>query len=134
MVGDFVLIRSNGMPVYNFCCVVDDVLMKITHVFRAEDHLSNTLRQMMIYETLEYPLPEFAHLSLVVGPDRQKLSKRHGATSVSEYREKGYLPQALNNFIALLGWSSPQSQEILSLKEMEEQFFFRKTSCLFSSF
>ena len=122
MVGDFVLIRSNGMPVYNFCCTVDDFLMKITHVFRAEEHLSNTLRQMMIYEALSYPLPKFGHFSLVLGSDRKKLSKRHGAHSIDDYRKSGYLPEALNNFMALLGWSSPEAKEILTLEELIQQF------------
>lgn len=122
MVGDFVLLRSSGMPVYNFCCAIDDALMKITHVFRAEEHLSNTLRQMMLYEAFGYTLPQFGHLSIILGGDRQKLSKRHGATSCHEYNEKGYLPEALNNFIALLGWSSPEGQEIMSMAEMAQQF------------
>jgi nondiscriminating glutamyl-tRNA synthetase len=122
MVGDFVCLRSGGMPVYNFCCVIDDALMKMTHVLRAEEHLSNTLRQMMLYEAFGYPLPQFGHLSIILGGDRQKLSKRHGATSVHEYALKGYLPEAINNFIALLGWSSPVGQEILSMNEMIEQF------------
>lgn len=122
MVGDFVLLRSSGMPVYNFCCVVDDALMKISHVFRAEEHLSNTLRQMMLYEAFRYALPQFGHLSIILGADRQKLSKRHGATSCNEYKTSGYLSEALNNFIALLGWSSPNAQEILSMEEMIQQF------------
>jgi nondiscriminating glutamyl-tRNA synthetase len=122
MVGDFVMLRSSGMPVYNFCCAVDDALMKITHVLRAEEHLSNTLRQMMLYEAFDYSLPRFGHLSIILGSDRQKLSKRHGATSCNEYRLNGYLPEAMNNFIALLGWSSPAGQEILKLEEMIEQF------------
>lgn len=123
MVGDFVLLRSTGMPVYNFCCVVDDALMKITHVFRAEEHLSNTLRQMMLYHAFSYPLPQFGHLSIILGSDRQKLSKRHGATSCHEYAVNGYLPEALNNFIALLGWSSPVAEkEILSMDELISQF------------
>lgn len=122
MVGDFVLLRSGGMPVYNFCCVIDDALMKMSHVLRAEEHLSNTLRQMMIYEALGFAVPQFGHLSIILGSDRQKLSKRHGATSVHEYATRGYLPEALNNFIALLGWSSPKAQEILSMDEMIEQF------------
>lgn len=122
MVGDFVLMRSNGMPVYNFCCVVDDALMKITHVFRAEEHLSNTLRQHMIYEALGFPSPQFGHLSLVLGEDRQKLSKRHGATSCHEYMERGYLPQALLNFIALLGWNPGNDQEIFTVQELIQAF------------
>jgi nondiscriminating glutamyl-tRNA synthetase len=126
MVGDFVLMRSNGMPVYNFCCAVDDALMGITHVFRAEEHLSNTLRQMMLYEAMGLPAPRFGHLSVVLGTDRQKLSKRHGATSCHEYAERGYLPEALCNFIALLGWSSPKGQEILSREELIEQFTYER--------
>jgi nondiscriminating glutamyl-tRNA synthetase len=122
MVGDFVCIRSNGMPVYNFCCTIDDALMKITHVFRAEEHLSNTLRQMMLFEAFGYEMPRFGHLSFILGPDRQKLSKRHGATSCHDYKEKGYLPEALNNFVLLSGWSSPKGQEILSRDEQIEQF------------
>jgi len=122
MVGDFVMLRSTGMPVYNFCCAIDDALMKITHVFRAEEHLSNTLRQMMLYEAFNYEMPKFGHLSIILGSDRQKLSKRHGATSCHEYNVNGYLPEALNNFIALLGWSSPNAQEIISMQEMIEQF------------
>lgn len=122
MVGDFVIIRSSGMPVYNFCCVVDDALMKITHVLRGEEHLSNTLRQIMIYEALGFAVPQFGHLSVVLGADRQKLSKRHGATSCNEYRLNGYLPEALKNFIALLGWSAPNAQEILSPEEMIQLF------------
>lgn len=122
MVGDFVLLRSDGMPVYNFCCVVDDAKMEISHVLRAEEHLSNTVRQMMIYEAMSWEPPQFGHLSIILGQDRQKLSKRHGATSVNEYKENGFLPEALCNFIALLGWSSPQGQELLSIEEMIEQF------------
>jgi nondiscriminating glutamyl-tRNA synthetase len=122
MVGDFVILRSTGMPTYNFCCVVDDALMKITHVFRAEEHLSNTLRQMMLYEAFNYEMPKFGHMSFILGNDRQKLSKRHGATSCHDFKLKGYLPEALNNFIALLGWSSPTAKEILSMDEMIQEF------------
>lgn len=122
MVGDFVCIRSNGMPVYNFCCAIDDALMKITHVFRAEEHLSNTLRQMMLFEAFGYTPPKFGHLSFILGSDRQKLSKRHGATSCNDFRLKGYLPEALNNFILLSGWSSPDGREILSREEQIKLF------------
>ncbi|RYZ75450.1 MAG: glutamate--tRNA ligase [Proteobacteria bacterium] len=122
MVGDFVCIRSNGMPVYNFCCVVDDALMKMTHIFRAEEHLPNTLRQMMLYEAFGYEMPKFGHLSFILGADRQKLSKRHGASSCNDYRVKGYLPEALNNFILLSGWSSPKGDEIMSREEQIAQF------------
>ncbi|HMN67723.1 MAG TPA: glutamate--tRNA ligase, partial [Bdellovibrionales bacterium] len=126
MVGDFVLLRTGGMPVYNFCCAIDDALMKITHVFRAEEHLSNSLRQMMLYEAFHYEMPKFGHLSIILGADRQKLSKRHGATSCHEYNENGYLPEALNNFIALLGWSSPEALEILSMEQLIAQFGYER--------
>lgn len=122
MIGDFIIQRSDGMPVYNFCCAIDDALMEMTHVLRAEEHLSNTLRQAMIYEAFNYPMPQFGHLSLILGQDRQKLSKRHGATSCKQYMDMGYLPEALNNFLALLGWSSPKGDEILSLEVLLEQF------------
>jgi nondiscriminating glutamyl-tRNA synthetase len=122
MVGDFVCIRSNGMPVYNFCCVIDDALMKMTHIFRAEEHLPNTLRQMMLYEAFGYEMPQFGHLSFILGPDRQKLSKRHGATSCNDYRLKGYLPEALNNFMLLSGWSSPSGAEIMSREQQIAEF------------
>jgi len=122
MVGDFVILRSNGMPVYNFCCVIDDALMRITHVLRAEEHLSNTLRQQMLYEAFGYKVPQFGHLSLVLGQDRQKLSKRHGATSCHEYMERGFLPDALLNYVALLGWSTTNAQEIFSMPELIDAF------------
>lgn len=122
MVGDFVLLRSDGMPVYNFCCVVDDYKMKISHVLRAEEHLSNSLRQLMIYEAMNWPTPQFGHVSLVLDDDRQKLSKRKGATSCDQFRAEGYLPEALLNFVALLGWSHPEEKEILSIQEMINSF------------
>jgi glutamyl-tRNA synthetase len=122
MVGDFVLLRSNGLPVYNFCCVIDDHLMKITHVIRAEEHLNNTLRQLMLYEALNAPVPQFAHVSLLIGEDRQKLSKRHGATSVDQYRQMHYLPEALMNYLCLLGWSHPEEKDIFKLDEIVSVF------------
>lgn len=118
MVGDFVLLRSDGMPVYNFCCAVDDHMMKISHVLRAEEHLPNTLRQLMIYEAMSWVTPEFGHLSLILDEDRQKLSKRKGATSCHEFKMEGYLPHALLNFVALLGWSHASEKEILTIDEM----------------
>lgn len=122
MVGDFVIVRSNGLPVYNYCCVVDDMLMEITHVIRGEDHLSNTVRQLMIYEALEAKVPEFAHVSLLIGHDRQKLSKRHGATSVNLYRNENYLPEALCNYLTLLGWSHPTEKDIFDKADLKEVF------------
>ena len=121
-VGDFVLVRSNGLPVYNFCVAVDDAMMRITHVLRAEEHLPNTLRQVLVYQALGYPPPQFGHVSLILAPDRSKLSKRHGATSVGEFREQGYLPAAMNNFLALLGWNDGTTREIFSLDELVDAF------------
>ncbi|MBC7372187.1 MAG: glutamate--tRNA ligase [Bdellovibrionaceae bacterium] len=122
MVGDFVMLRSDGMPVYNFCCVIDDHLMKMSHVLRAEEHLPNTLRQLMLYEAMGWTPPEFAHLSLILDDDRQKLSKRKGAVATGQFKEEGYLPEAVLNFIALLGWSHPDGKEILTLQEMIDGF------------
>ena len=122
MIGDFVIARSTGTPVYNFVCAIDDALMEITHVFRAEEHLNNTLRQLMIMEALDFTPPQYGHLSIMLGEDKQKLSKRHGAASVSEFREEGYLPEALTNFIALMGWSCPSGEEILTREEMIQNF------------
>ncbi|MCI1665501.1 MAG: glutamate--tRNA ligase [Atopobiaceae bacterium] len=102
---DFVIIRTDGTPTYNFATVVDDAAMGITHVIRGDDHLSNTPRQVMVYEALGAPVPTFAHISMILGADGKKLSKRHGATSVEEYRDAGYLPDAFVNYLALLGWS-----------------------------
>jgi nondiscriminating glutamyl-tRNA synthetase len=126
LVGDFVILRSNGMPVYNFCCAIDDALMKITHVLRAEEHLNNSLRQLMVYEAFDYTPPQFGHMSLILGSDKQKLSKRHGATSCHEYKVNGYLPEALVNFIALLGWSGSADQEIFEVEEIAENFHVEK--------
>ncbi len=128
-ISDPVILRSDGSPTYNFSVVVDDVLMKITHVIRGEGHLSNTHRQILIYEALDEPVPQFAHLSTVLAPDGQKLSKRHGATSVEEFRLQGYLPEALINYLALLGWSPPEDgQEILSLQEIARLFDLSRVS------
>src|SRR5205823_707812 len=118
---DLVIMRSNGMPTYNFGAVVDDALMRITHVIRGDDHLNNTLRQILLYEALGYQPPRFGHLSMILGIDKVKLSKRHGATSVLEYQEAGYLPEALVNYLVRLGWSFGD-QEVFSLKEMVDKF------------
>ncbi len=124
MVGDFVIMRSNGMPTYNFCNVIDDHLHKITHVIRGEDHVNNTLRQVLVYEAIGAELPEFAHVSLLIGADRQKLSKRHGATSVKQYRESGYLPEALANYLCLLGWSHPEEKDVFTVEELANKDVF----------
>ena len=121
-IGDFVIVKSDGLPVYNYAVVLDDALMHITHVIRAEEHLSNTPRQILIYEALGLPLPEFGHISLILGKDRSKMSKRHGATAVEQYKALGYLPEAVVNFLALLGWAPPGEQEIFTSKELIELF------------
>jgi glutamyl-tRNA synthetase/nondiscriminating glutamyl-tRNA synthetase len=122
IIGDPVLVRSDGHPAYNFAVVVDDALMRVTHVIRGEDHISNTPRQLLLYEAFGYTPPTFAHLSLVLGPDHSPLSKRHGATSVAEFREKGYLPDALFNYLALIGWSPGQDAELLPAAELASRF------------
>jgi len=123
-VGDFVILRANGLPTYNFACVVDDAKMEISHVLRAEEHLSNTPRQIMLYEALGYAIPEFAHMSLILNPDRTKMSKRSGedATFVSDFKARGYLPEALINFLVLLGWSWDGEQEMFTVPELIEKF------------
>jgi nondiscriminating glutamyl-tRNA synthetase len=122
IIGDPVLVRSEGIPAYNFAVVVDDALMEITHVIRGEDHISNTPRQILLYEAFGWTPPAFAHVSLVLGPDHSPLSKRHGATSVKEFRERGYLPEALTNYLALLGWSPGEGEELLPLEELARRF------------
>lgn len=121
-VGDFVIVKSDGIPVYNYAVVLDDALMKITHVIRAEEHLSNTPRQILLYQALGLPLPKFGHISLILGKDRSKMSKRHGATSVEQYKNLGYLPEGIVNFLALLGWSPIGEEEIFSTEELIQEF------------
>ena len=121
-VGDFIIMRSNGMPVYNFCVAVDDAKMKITHVLRAEEHLTNTLRQILVLNALDYTAPIYAHVSLILGSDRSKLSKRHGAASVQQFREQGYLPSALINYLAKLGWNDGTDKEIYQPNEIIQVF------------
>jgi len=122
VIGDPVILRSDGRPAYNFSAVVDDSAMAITHVVRGEDHVSNTSRQVLFYEALGLEPPAFAHLALVLGPDHAPLSKRHGATSVAEFRERGYLPEALVNYLALLGWSPGADEEIVPVADMARRF------------
>jgi nondiscriminating glutamyl-tRNA synthetase len=122
LLDDFVLIKASGVPTYNFAVVVDDHRMKISHVIRGNDHLSNTPKQVQLYEALGWSLPVFAHLSMILGPDGARLSKRHGHTSVLEYKNDGYLPQALLNYLALLGWSTTDSQQLFEPQELIEKF------------
>ncbi|MBF8278281.1 MAG: gltX [Candidatus Brocadiaceae bacterium] len=136
LIEDFVILKADGFPTYNFACVVDDAEMGITHVIRGDDHISNTPKQIALYNAFGFKLPEFAHIPMILGEDGSRLSKRHGATSVTEYRDKGYLPQALVNFLALLGWSPGNDQEIITLAEMIEKFSLKravKTSAQFNN-
>ena len=119
---DFIIFRSDDTPTYNFATVVDDAMMGITHIIRGDDHLSNTPRQIMVYEALGAPVPEFAHISMILGPDGKKLSKRHGATSVEEYRDAGYLSDAFVNYLALLGWSLDGETTIVPRDVLASQF------------
>jgi glutamyl-tRNA synthetase len=122
LLDDFVIMKANGVPTYNFACVVDDHLMKITHVLRGDDHISNTPRQKHIYEALGWKKPEFAHMAMILGSDGSRFSKRHGHTSVLEYRKEGYLQEALINYLALLGWSTEDSQQIFTIEELKQKF------------
>jgi glutamyl-tRNA synthetase len=122
LLGDIVLVKSDGFPTYNFACVIDDALMNITHIIRGDDHISNTPKQIVLYEALGRPSPQFAHIPLIMGEDGSRLSKRHGHTSVSEYRELGYLPEALFNFLSLLGWSPGDDTEIMDRDEIIKRF------------
>jgi nondiscriminating glutamyl-tRNA synthetase len=122
-VGDFILVRSSAIPVYNYVVTIDDALMHITHVIRGDDHISNTPRQVAIYQAFGWTLPQFAHLSTILGSDRERLSKRHGATSVASFREMGILPQALANYLALLGWGAEGgTREIFTRDELVKEF------------
>lgn len=119
---DFVIARNVHEPLYHLAVVIDDYEMGITHVIRGEDHISNTQRQILILEALDFPRPQYAHIPLILAPDRTKLSKRHGAVSINEYREEGYLPEAMVNYLALLGWNPGGAQEIFTLPELVEKF------------
>lgn len=121
-IGDFVIMKSDHGPTYNFAAVIDDSDMEISHVIRGDEHLPNTPRQVALYEALERPLPLFAHVSMILAPDHQKLSKRHGATSVAEYRDEGYLPEAIVNYLALLGWSPGDDTELFTLEDLAAAF------------
>ena len=122
LLGDFIIVRPNGMPMYNFASAVDDITMEISHIIRADEHLANTPKQILMYEALGCPLPEFAHVPLVLGKKGEKLSKRHGATSVEEYRKQGYLSEAMLNYLVRLGWSYDDQEEVFSINELIEKF------------
>ncbi|MCX8095248.1 MAG: glutamate--tRNA ligase [Caldisericia bacterium] len=125
---DFIIVRSDGMPVYNFSCVVDDIEMKITHVIRGEDHLSNTHKQILLYDAFGVKHPKFGHLPLILGKDREKLSKRHGSVSIEEFMKEGYLPEAILNYIFLIGFSLRETKEIFNIDEMINIFSIEKIS------
>ena len=122
IISDFVILKSDGSPSYNFAVVVDDATMAITHVIRGEDHISNMPKQLKLYQALGYEAPQFAHLPMILGPDKSKLSKRHGATAVTDYKDQGFLAEAVFNYLALLGWSPKGEQELLSKDEIVKQF------------
>ncbi len=127
-IGDYVLVKSDGIPTYNFAVVVDDVTMNITHVIRGEEHLSNTPRQVLIYQALGLPVPKFAHVSLILNTEGGKMSKRDGDTAVLDYQKKGYLPEAIVNFIAMLGWAPSGEEEFYTLEELSDVFSLDRVS------
>ncbi len=127
-VGDFIIVKSNGSPSYNFAVVVDDHAMEISHVVRGDDHLSNTPRQLYLYDAMGWEPPRWCHLPMILGQDGQRLSKRHGATDVREYRERGFLPEALVNALSLLGWSPPDGVEVKTVEELVEAFSLERVS------
>jgi glutamyl-tRNA synthetase len=126
--GDFIIVRPDGVPVYNYAVVIDDALMKITHVLRGDDHLPNTPKQVLLFDALGYTTPLFAHIPMILGPDRSKLSKRHGNTSVEQFRSAGYLPEAMINFMALLSWSPEGEDELFNMNELIDRFTLDRVS------
>jgi len=128
LIGDFVIQKSNNTPTYNFAVVIDDMEMKISHIIRGEDHISNTAKQILIYEALGAEVPKFGHLGMILATDRSKLSKRHGATAVSDFVKQGYLTEALVNFVALLGWAPSDGEEIKTVEEIAADFDITKIS------
>lgn len=128
LLSDFVIMKSDGIPTYNYAVVIDDALMKIANVIRGDDHISNTPKQILIYEALGLTIPKFAHIPMIMGQDHTRLSKRHGATSVMEYKKMGYIPEAVVNYIAHLGWSSGDEREIFSKEELIKEFSLDKIS------
>jgi len=126
LMGDVVIAKDLNTPLYNFACVIDDFEMKISHIIRGEDHIPNTPKQILIQEALGFPQPKYVHIPLILGPDRSKLSKRHGATSVSQYRKQGYLPETLVNFMAFLGWNPGGEREIYSMNSLIKEFSLEK--------
>lgn len=128
LLGDFIIRRSNGLPIYNFAVVIDDAEMKITDVIRGADHLSNTPRQILIYEALGLPVPTFAHAPMILGPDKKKLGKRHGAASVEDLAQEGYIPAAVRNYLALLGWNKDGESSVMTTEDIVEHFDIARVS------
>jgi glutamyl-tRNA synthetase len=128
LLGDFVVVKASGVPAYNFACVVDDYLMEITHILRGDDHISNTPRQILVYNALGWEIPKFAHMSMILGEDGKRLSKRHGHMSILEYRKEGYLRETMINYLALLGWSTEDSQQIFTMEEFQKKFSIERCS------
>lgn len=128
LIKDLVIFKSDGFPTYNFACVVDDALMGVTHIIRGDDHISNTPKQIPLYKALGFPLPKFAHVPLILGKDKSRLSKRHGATAVQAYKDDGFLPDAMVNFLALLGWSPGENQEIINRTQLIKLFSLERIS------
>ncbi|NQT96090.1 MAG: glutamate--tRNA ligase [Candidatus Omnitrophica bacterium] len=132
---DLVIMKSDSSPTYNFACVVDDIDMKISHIIRGDDHIANTPKQLLVYEALGIKPPKFAHIPLILGEDKSRMSKRHGATSIAEYKDKGYFPEALVNFLALMGWSPKDDREKLSVDQIIKLFSLKsinKTAAMFN--
>lgn len=127
-IGDYIIVKSDGIPTYNFAVVIDDVSMNITHVIRGEEHLSNTPRQVLLYQALELPSPRFAHISLILNTEGRKMSKRDGDTAVIDYKKKGYLPEAMVNFIVLMGWAPLGEEEFFTMEELAEKFSLDRVS------
>lgn len=134
LLDDFVIMKASGVPTYNFACVVDDHLMEMSHVLRGDDHISNTPRQIHLYNALGWDTPKFAHMAMILGPDGARLSKRHGHTSVLDYRKEGYLYDALINYLALLGWSTEDSQQLFTMQELKEKFSIERCGTSPSTF
>lgn len=128
LMGDFVIVRKDGVPTYNFAATVDDAMMEISHVIRGDDHLSNTPRQVCLYQALGFEIPKFAHIPMILGPDKQRLSKRHGATAVGEFETQGFLPETLMNFLALLGWSLDDKTTLISVPELIQHFSLERVT------
>ena len=126
--GDFVIFKSDGFPTYHFAVVVDDAAMEISHVVRGDDHISNTPRHLMLFEALGRPVPQFAHVPIIMGADGGRLSKRHGATSIGQYRDEGYLPEAMVNYLALLGWSTSESRQTFTMDDLTAEFDLDRVS------